>query len=665
MPNREIDNICVKTIKMMCVDMVERAKSGHPGAPMGMADFVYVLWKNFLRFNPQAPDWMFRDRFIMSGGHASSLLYSMLHLWGYELPLDELKKFRQWGSLTPGHPEYGEIPGVEFTTGPLGQGLAAAVGMAMSAKCLQARFPDAPIKHNVFVTLGEGDLMEGVSQEAISLAGHWCLDNLVVLFDQNNITIEGPADLAFTEDVRAGFEARGWAVKKARGNDHEHIENVISGALFEYYPTLIICETVIGDGSPNKAGDSSCHGAPLGVDEVRATKRALKWSNEKNFFVPDQVRTRFDELKNEKFRQYRQWHREMQIWRDKNPNDSRVLSNLLQGDNSEKTISAPDCSKISSAATRVHSGKIIQELSSSNAQLMGGCADLAPSCKTIIKSSSFIGLEGDGVESGFIGRNIHYGVREHAMAAIMNGIAVYGWQLPFGGTFLVFSDYMRPAIRLAAMMQLRVVYVFTHDSFWVGEDGPTHQPIEHLPALRLIPGITVIRPANFIETEMAWKWALTEANGPVALALSRQTIPEFELPDDFKPEQVLKGAYEVYNSGDGGGTKVNFLATGSEVSTSIQCAQKLSDENIPTRVVSVPSVEIFKSQAEEYISSILDHDGLWVSVEASSQDWSSLIGRNALMVRIDHFGASAPGSILADKFGFTAEAIYKKVKNKL
>jgi transketolase len=662
----KLEQLAVNTIRMLSVDAVEKAQSGHPGMPMGMADCAFVLFHRFLRHDPTKPDWPGRDRFILSAGHGSMLLYSLLHLYGYELTLDDLKNFRQWGSHTPGHPERGCAPSVETTTGPLGQGFGNSVGLALAGKLLGARLntPDfRPVDWRVFTLASDGDLMEGLSAEAASLAGHLKLSNLIVLYDDNRISIEGPTGLAFSEDVGRRFEAYGWQVQRIDGHDREQVESALKRAVVENDRPAIICaRTHIAYGSPKKQDSAASHGAPLGKEEVEATKQALNWPQKPAFLVPEDVRELFSRRAEELLEQRRKWEEEFDQWGRANP-DRKALFNRLYSREVpagllEELVKYAGSDKAAptgvgtakGAATRAHSGKVLQRAAEIIPGLVGGSADLAPSNKTRIEDSPSIS-PGD-----FSGRNLHFGVREHAMAAVLNGMALSGGLIPYGGTFLVFSDYMRPPIRLAAMMGLSVIYVFTHDSIFVGEDGPTHQPVEQLAALRTVPNLVVYRPADALETAAGWTLALKRKDGPTALVLTRQKVPPLERPAGFTPEDALLGAYVIFQEKEK--HRMAVVATGSEVAPALQAAKELG-----IRAVSMPSVELFLSLPENARREILPDDFPVAVVEASRDaGWYRLAGKDGLVIGIDRFGASAPAEELGRRFGFSGQAILERLR---
>jgi len=650
----KLEQLAANTIRMLAVDAVQKANSGHPGMPMGMADGAFVLFHRFLRHDPKKPGWPGRDRFILSAGHGSMLLYALLHLYGYELSMDDLKNFRQWGSPTPGHPERNCVPGVETTTGPLGQGFGNSVGLALAGKLLGARLntPDFhPVDWRVFTIASDGDLMEGVASEAASLAGHLKLSNLIVLYDDNKISIEGSTELAFSEDVGKRFDAYGWHIQHIDGHDHKQLESALQRAVLETSrPSIICARTHIAYGSPKLQDSADSHGAPLGPDEVKATKQALNWPADSDFAVPDDVRALFANRAEGLQEERQDWEEDFKKWRKAHPDRAALFDRLhnkeIPGGLLEDLVKFTGNDK---AATRALSGKVLQRAAEILPGLVGGSADLAPSNKTMIKDSPSIS-SGD-----FSARNLHFGVREHAMAAMLNGMALSGGLIPYGGTFLVFSDYMRPSIRLAAMMELPVIYVFTHDSIFVGEDGPTHQPIEHLAVLRAIPNLLVYRPADALETAVGWTLALQRKDGPTALILTRQKVPPLERPKEFKPEDALAGAYVLCKEKEG--IKKAVVATGSEVSPALAAASKLG-----IRAVSMPSVELFLSLPPEQRQKILPDDFSVAVVEASRDaGWHRLVDKTGLIIGMDRFGASAPASELGKQFGFTDEAILNKL----
>ncbi|MEI6211298.1 MAG: transketolase [bacterium] len=659
-PTNHDFTLVANTIRCLSIDGVQAANSGHPGLPMGMADVAAVLWLKHLKQCPADPKWFDRDRFVLSGGHGSMLLYSLLHLAGYKLSMDELKRFRQLGSATPGHPEYGHTEGVETTTGPLGQGIANAVGMALAERMLAARFNTAeaaPVDHRTFVFCGDGDLMEGLSHEACSLAGHLRLDRLVLFYDSNRITIEGHTDLAMSDDAKKRFQAYNWHVLEIDGHDYTQIDAAIRRALrLTGKPVCIICKTTIGKGSPNKADTHEVHGAPLGADEIKLTKRALGFAEDQHFHVPEKVYKLFEERAERVLRLHNKWARLQKKWQEADPAKA-VLWRQHMHDELPADLAAllPAFDPAKPMATRSVSGLVINTLAKALPQLVGGSADLAPSTMTLMKG------EGSVAPGAYAGRNFHFGIREHAMAAAMNGIAVHGGFRVFGGTFFVFSDYCRPSVRLAALMKLPVIYVFTHDSFYVGEDGPTHEPVEHIAALRCIPGLTIIRPADPTETGAAWVAALKHKQGPVALLLTRQNTPVLDRTVYPPANSLEKGAYTLWQNGTGT-PELTILATGSEVEIALAAAKQLTSTNV--RVVSMPSWELFAAQPQEYHDSVLDPAcSKRMVVEAgTSFGWERYIGCSGTAVTLDHFGASGSFKDLAKAFGFTTENVLAKAK---
>jgi transketolase len=644
---------------MLAVDGVEKAKSGHPGAPMGLANIAFELWTRHLRYDPENPSWPDRDRFVLSCGHASMLLYAMLHLSGYDLPMEELQRFRQWGSRTPGHPEVHHTPGVETTTGPLGQGIATAVGMAASIKMLGARFNgvSAVSTARVFGIASDGDLMEGVSAEAASLAGHLGLDNLVFFYDDNKITIDGSTSLAFTEDVGRRYEAYGWYVQHIDGHDATQIREALDKAVAEgSRPSLIVARTHIGHGSPNKVDSSKAHGEPLGASEVALTKQALGWPPEPAFFVPDDVRALFAERKGDGARERKAWLERVQTLEqhaELGPLWKKLIAKEVPSDLLDALCEA---APKKDGATRAQSGIIEQTVATLVPSFMGGSADLNPSTKTAIESSSAL-QRGD-----FSGRNVHFGIREHAMGAFVNGVAVSDGFIPFGATFFVFSDYMRPAIRLAALSRIQSIFVFTHDSVYLGEDGPTHQPVEHLWAMRLIPNCDVVRPCDALECAAAWAHALTRRTGPTLLALTRQTVPNLPRPEGFDNRSMLRGAY-VMAEATGGAPTLVLIATGSEVALAVAAKTTLEAEGERVRVVSAPCWDAFQREDMAYRDAVLPRGVGRVVIELGvSEPWRGVVGDGGLVIGHDGFGASAPDKVLAEKFGFTPEAVTQKIR---
>jgi transketolase len=663
----DLAQLAVNTIRFLCVDMVEKAGSGHPGMPCGAADYAFVLWTKFMRCNPVAPDWPNRDRFVLSAGHGSTLLYSLLHLVGNpEMTMDELLNFRQWGSKTPGHPEYDLSAGVETTTGPLGQGFANGVGMAIGAKMMAARFSRPGfdlINHRVYAVVSDGDLMEGISHEAASLAGHLGLGNIIYIYDDNHITIEGSTDLTYSDDVVLRFEGYGWHVQKIGGHDRTAIESAIGQACAETEkPSLIVARTHIACCAPTKQDTKESHGEPLGAQEVAGMKKCLGWPLEPPFYVPEDVRRLFSEVRARGQQAHKQWVEMFERYREDDP-ASAELWDMMQSrwvpkDMADRLLASVDAGR--DAATREAGGAALQEAARLVPGLCGGAADLAPSTKTYIKDAAPLG-KGD-----FSGRNFHFGVREHGMGGILNGLALYGGLIPYGSTFLVFSDYMRPAIRLAALNRIQVVYVFTHDSVFLGEDGPTHQPIEQLASLRAMPGLTVIRPADAAETAVAWAVALANQDGPTALALSRQKLPPTNKDNPAAAKGLEKGGY-VVSDAPGGKIDAILIATGSEVHLALGAQRMLAEEGISCRVVSMPSFELFDQQPRDYQESVLPPEvASRVAIEAATTfGWCHYVGDRGIVIGIDHFGASAPAAVLAHQFGFTPEAVAARVRRYL
>ncbi|HIJ88164.1 MAG TPA: transketolase [Desulfuromonadales bacterium] len=648
---------CADAIRIISAEAVDRANSGHPGLPMGAADCAVALWGNFLDFNPDDPRWPNRDRFILSAGHGSMLLYSLLHLFGYDLSMDEIKNFRQWGSKTPGHPEFGHTVGVEVTTGPLGQGFANGVGMGLAARMAAERFNSAdfkPINHYVYALCGDGCLQEGISYEAAALAGHLKLGNLIYIYDSNSITIEGKTDLAWSEDVEGRFIASGWHVQKIDGHNNEQIVAAIAAAKAETgKPSLIIATTLIAYGSPAKQGSSAAHGSPLGSDEIAATRKNLGWDTPP-FTVPEDVQTTCQQRVDEVKRGYDSWQRGFASWRIANPEKAQLWDAMWHKQlpaNLTEELLASVAGK--DGATRALSGTVLQKVAAMIPSLVGGSADLAPSNNSDIKGSASVQAD------NFAGRNLHFGIREHAMGAVINGMALYGCFIPYGATFLVFADYCRPAVRLSALMGQQALYIFTHDSFFVGEDGPTHQPIEHVASLRLIPGLQVIRPADGVETALAWQAALQYA-GPTALILTRQKLPVIVRPASFTPADALKGGYIV--SSPAAAPAVVIMASGSEVHVAVEAAAALASQGIAARIVSVPCLETFLAQPAGYRNELLPAGVPRVAIEAGrGMAWGSLVGCNGLFIGIEHFGASAPDKVLAEQFGFTSPQVAEKI----
>lgn len=659
MKKREIDQLSINTIRLLSAEAIEKAKSGHPGLPLGSAPIAYTLWANGMKHNPQNPGWIDRDRFILSAGHGSALLYSLLHLFGYGITIDDLKQFRQWGSRTPGHPEYGHTVGVETTTGPLGQGIANGVGMAIAEAYLAEKFnkPGYPIvDHNTYCLAGDGCMMEGISSEAASLAGTLGLGKLIVFYDSNNITIEGNTNIAFRENVGKRFEAYGWQVLNINdGNDINILETAIDVAKKEKTkPTLIIVKTQIGYGCPEKQGKASAHGEPLGAENIKATKRFLNWQYDEDFFVPTEVKEHMkDIIENLKSGEYK-WNTLKSKYDLEFPDMAKELDMYINRDLPVDLLHDEDFwSFTKEMSTRNASGEIINRLADKIPNLIGGSADLAPSNKTNMKD------KGDFSKENRLGRNLHFGIREHAMAAIINGIYLHGGLRPYAATFLVFSDYMKASMRLSALMKLPVTYILTHDSIGVGEDGPTHEPIEQLASLRSIPNMTVYRPADAKETAAAWYYSLTNKNSPTSIVLTRQNVPLYRETG----KNALKGAYILKDS-EKQVPDLILMASGSEVELIYKAAEKLKEKGIDARVVSFPSFEVFEKQDEEYKNTVLP-----VSIKkrlaveaASSFGWHRYVGLEGKIVSIDHFGASAPAKELFKHYGFTVENIVSKAE---
>jgi transketolase len=660
----ELDELCINTVRTLSMDAVQKADSGHPGTPMALAPLAYVLWTRHLRYDPADPRWPGRDRFVLSAGHASMLLYSVLYLTGYDLPLDEIEAFRQWGSATPGHPEYGHTPGVEVTTGPLGQGMANAVGMAIAEAHLAAEFnfsAEAPlVDHRTYFIASDGDLMEGISHEAASLAGHLGLGKLMGFYDDNHITIEGSTDLTYSDDAAARFAAYGWHVQRVEdANDIDALDRAIAIAKsVTDRPSLIIVRSHIAFGSPNKHDTAEAHGSPLGDEEIRLTKENLGWRwPDEQFHVPDEA---------------------LRVWRDagahgkelreaylarvaeyegRHPNEARELARRLRAELPADWRGALPTFEPSSKgmATRAASSKVLNAFASRIPELVGGSADLGPSTKTLLDDS------GAFERDNYRGRNMHFGIREHAMGAVMNGMSLHGGIIPYGATFLIFSDYMRPPMRLASLMRRHVIYVFTHDSIGLGEDGPTHQPIEQLAALRAIPGFTVFRPADANETAEAWAAALEMREAPVALVLTRQNVPTFDRSKLGAASGLARGGY-ILSDPAGGNPEIVLMASGSEVHLVVRAQELLSERGVRARVVSVPSIERFEAQPRDYRDSVLPPAvKARIAMEAASpMSWYRLMGDDGAVIALDHFGASAPYERLYEEFGLTPEHVVKQ-----
>ena len=660
-----LEERAINTIRFLSADAVQKANSGHPGLPMGTASIAYVLWTRHMHFDPTDPTWPDRDRFILSAGHGSMLLYAMLHLTGYDLSLEDVKNFRQWESKTPGHPEYGETPGVETTTGPLGQGFATGVGMAIAADHLAARYnqPDIPLIDNwMYGIVSDGDLMEGVASEAASLAGHLKLGRLIYVYDDNRISIDGSTEKAFTEDRAARFEAYGWHVLHVKdGNDLEALDGAVRAAKADPRPSLIVARTKIGYGLPTKQDTAAAHGSPPGVEELRGAKEKLGWPLQPDFYIPGDVKEHFLQAGRKGIALHEAWKKRLSALKEKeqvlHAQFVRTIAGELPADLDAHLPEFPADEK--GMATRASSGKVINALAPALPEFLGGSADLTGSNKTDITGEvAFSPATPEG-------RYMHYGVREHAMGAAMNGMALYGGVIPYGGTFLVFSDYVKPAIRLAALMEQRVIYVFTHDSIGLGEDGPTHQPIEHLAMLRATPNVTVIRPADANETVYAWKAALENKHGPTALALTRQALPTLDRTRYSPAEESLKGAYVLKDVG--GAPQVILMASGSEVPIILKAAERLAAGGISARVVSFPSWELFEKQDAAYREAVLPVSiRARVAVEAGATlGWHRWVGSEGAVVGLDHFGASAPYEKLYEAFGLTPERVVEKAKRAL
>jgi len=672
----ELDQLCINTIRTLAIDAVQKANSGHPGLPLGAAPMAYVLWTRFMRYNPKNPKWENRDRFLLSAGHGCMLLYALLYLTGYELSLEDIKNFRQWGSKTPGHPEYGMAPGVEITTGPLGQGFANGVGMAMGAAHLAAKFNQTDfslIDHHIYAIVSDGDLMEGVAAEAASLAGHLKLGNLIYLYDDNHVTIEGFTDLAFSEDVPKRFESYGWHTSTVEdGNDLAAIEAAIRDAQSAAdRPSLISVKTTIGYGMPT-AGTRKAHSDPPGEEAVRETKRHLGWPEDEEFLVPDEALAHFRRAIERGAQQETEWKDLVAKYQEKHTDLGKLWTQTVSGelpDDWEKHL--PDFADAEAMATRVASGKVINALAPHMPMLIGGSADLGVSNNTDIKDG------GDFEAGSYQGRIIHFGVREHAMGATLTGMSLNGGLIPYGGTFMTFSDYMRPSIRLACLSEVQVIYVFTHDSVGLGEDGPTHQPIEHLAALRAIPHLFVVRPADVHEVREAWRLAILRREAPTALALTRQKVPLIDRKVHASAEGLRRGGYVLAEANGTASNEVStasgsdrvtprmiLIATGSEVSLALEARDQLQKDGVPTRVVSMPCIELFAQQSKEYRDEVLPPlVRARVAVEAGvRQGWDRWIGPDGDVICLDRFGASAPGEVALKKLGFNVENVVEHAR---
>ena len=654
--------IIANTIRGLSVDGVAAANSGHPGMPLGMADVCAVLWSEHMNFNPKNPKWLNRDRFILSAGHGSMLIYSLLHLYGYDLSMDDLKAFRQWGSKTPGHPENFVTAGVETTTGPLGQGVANAVGFALAEASLAARYNregSEIIDHYTYVVAGDGCLQEGISHEACSFAGHNKLGKLIMLYDSNNITIDGPTHISFTEDTRKRFEAYGWQVLEIDGHDYDQINSAIAEAKKEKSkPSIIICKTIIGFGSPNRAGTSKAHGEPFPAEEIELMKEKLGLPKDKSFFVPDEISDLRAKTQEKGENLENKWNKLWENYKNKNQEAAKELENSIKGEISKEALDIPQFGSEKAIATRSASGTVLNHIAKYIPQLMGGSADLTPSNNTLPAGEESFSPENPK------GRYIRYGVREHGMAAIMNGMALHGGVLPYSGTFFVFSDYMRPAMRMSALMEQQVVYVLTHDSIGLGEDGPTHQPEAHLWAYRMIPNMAVIRPMDANETAEAWKSALKNKKGPTCLVLTRQNLPVYDRAGLgwAKSEEAQKGGYVLCEDKD---FEAIIIATGSEVELAVEAKAKLNEQGVKVRIVSMPSTNIFDEQPQEYKESVLPKNILKrVAVEAGvTLGWYKYVGLEGRVIGLDRFGASAPYKTLYKEFGITTDAIVEAVNS--
>jgi len=664
-----LEKLAVNTIRTLAIDAINKANSGHPGMPMGSAPMAYELWTKFMQHNPANPKWFNRDRFVLSAGHGSMLLYSLLHLTGYDLPLEELQNFRQWGSKTPGHPEYGHTAGVEATTGPLGQGFAMAVGMAIAEEHLGDTYNKdgfRVVDHYTYAICGDGDLMEGISGEAASLAGHLKLGKLIVLYDSNDISLDGELSMSFSEDVAKRFEGYGWQVLRvADGNDLAAIHQAIATARADYRPTLIEVKTIIGYGSPNKSGkggEHGSHGAPLGAEEAVLTKKFYEWPGREDFYIPAEVKEHFAAVKNRGIQAEAEWNKLFAAYREAHPVlgaqlELAIAGGMPEGWDSELPVYSPADKAV---ASRVSSESALNAIAKNYPMLVGGSADLETSTKTGIRASGRL------TPADYSGRNIFFGVREFAMGAAVNGLTLHGGVKAFSGTFFIFSDYMKPAIRLGAIMGIPAIYLFTHDSIAVGEDGPTHEPIEQLAGLRAIPGLTVLRPADGNEVSQAWAYAAANTGGPVVLVFTRQALPNLEGTAEKAAAGLRKGAYVLADAPDGK-PAAQIIATGSEVALAMEAQKKLAAEGIPVRVISMPSMELFAKQPQEYRDSVILPDvRARVAVEmAASFGWHKYVGLDGDTVTIDHFGASAPAGIVLKEFGFTVDNVVAKVKGVL
>jgi len=661
-----IDQLAINTLRTLAIDAIEKANSGHPGMPMGAAPMAHVLWSRYMKVNPQNPGWINRDRFVLSAGHGSMLLYAMLHLMKYDVSLEDLYHFRQWGSKTPGHPEYGHTPGVDATTGPLGQGIATAVGIAMAERHLAATYNREGydiVNHYTYVICGDGDLMEGVSGEASSLAGHLKLGKLIVMYDSNDISLDGELSRSFSENVAQRYQAYGWQYLRVEdGNDLKAIEAALAEARTDLdRPTLIEVKTTIGYGSPNKGGSSASHGAPLGKEEVKLTKQNYAWNYEQEFHVPDEVSAFYQDLADAGSRNEAEWKELFAAYAKAHPELAQQFETAVSGKlPAGWDADLPKYEVGTKLATRAASGNAINGLAGKVPYLFGGSADLAHSNNTVIKNA------GNFLPGTYEGRNIWFGVREFAMGAALNGMALHGGLKVYGGTFFVFSDYVRPAIRLSALMKQPVIYVFTHDSIAVGEDGPTHEPIEHLPALRAMPGVTVIRPADAVETNEAWRYAVSSTDEPVVLVLTRQNLPVMAETIEKASEGLTRGAYVLKDTANGNPDLI-LLASGSEVSLVMEAANVLSERGVAVRVVSMPSWELFERQPQEYKEAVIPpHVKARLGVEmAMPLGWERYVGDGGRVIGINQFGASAPGERIMKEYGFTVENVVAEAEKLL
>lgn len=657
MAKSTLDELCINTMRFLAVDAVEKANSGHPGTPMGAAPMAYVLWDRFLKHNPSDPKWLDRDRFVLSAGHASMMLYALLYLTGYDLSLDDIKQFRQWGSKTPGHPEYGLTPGVEATTGPLGQGFGNAVGMAIAERWLAGHYNKPGyeiINHYTYAIVSDGDLEEGVASEAASLAGILRLSKLIFLYDDNDISIEGNTDITFTENVAQRFQAYGWyVVGPIDGMDTTAVDWAIRMAQAQRLrPSLIICRTIIGYGSPNKAGTASAHGEPLGEEETRLTKKNLGWSYEEPFAVPPEVLAHFRRAQERGKHQQDKWQATLEAYRQAYPDLARQLEEDLRGElppGWDSDLTDLFRSRDKPIATREASGQVMNAIAKKVHAFTGGSADLAPSTKTILKDCGHYGFE------DYCGHNMHFGVREHAMGAIASGMSLHGGIIPYTATFLIFYDYMRPPVRLAALMGIRVIYIFTHDSIGLGQDGPTHQPIEQLMGLRMVPKLVVLRPADATETTEAWKIAMENHHGPTALILSRQDLPVLNRKILAPASGVRRGGYILWEAATP--PDIILIGTGSEVHIALEAGKLLQGKGIAARVISLPSWGLFEAQPIEYRNAVLPPNlRARISIEAGTPlGWERYVGLDGIAIGLSRFGASAPGKVIYEKLGFTAQ----------